>query len=100
MDEDRFLYYENEDGSKNDAPVHEEVMDDPAAGQYFALTLIQEYVQKGTPLEEAVDSFGDATIKEAFADGRLTPKVIDEVLLEANRLGDEEWEAEMAAEED
>lgn len=81
--EDRFLYYEDDQGNRSDNRVHEDVMDDPDANTFFAFTLIQEALELGLSLEDAVSRYGDDFIRHLFATGKLTPALINEATAES-----------------
>lgn len=77
---DRFFFYEDENGERQDADIHEPVLDNPAAQLLYTLRAIRGHVDDGHSLEEAAELFGDADLLEACTSGRLTLEDIDEAI--------------------
>ena len=70
--EDRFMYTVDDQGVKQDADVHNDVLDNVVAGQTFAVQVIYEHVKDGNDFVDAVALFGGDDLREALARGDLT----------------------------
>ena len=76
----QFFYYEDEEGVRQDADIHEEVLDNPVADLYYTLRTIRQHVDDGNSLEDAVALFGSDELREAYAEGKFTLDDVDEAL--------------------
>ncbi|CAM2007721.1 hypothetical protein [Acanthopleuribacter pedis] len=86
--EDRFLFYEDEDGRRSDKNIHEGIMDDEASETLNALEIIQDHLNEGGSLEDGVNLYGDPLLKKGFAEGIVTPQWIQQTLTELESIGE------------
>lgn len=76
----QFFYYTDTDGDRQDADIHEAVLDNPLADLFFMLTTIRQHVDEGHDFAEAVELFGNDQLRAAHTDGKLTLDDIDVAL--------------------
>lgn len=79
----RVFYARDENGVKQDAFIHEPILEDPDADLFYRLQVIRDHVDDGHSLEDAVDLFGGESMQQALANGQFTLADIDETLREA-----------------
>ena len=77
-DDERFLYYHDEEGRKRDDAVHEGFLSDPDSELFFQLSVIRDHVADGHSLDDAVALFGTEPIREAHRQGLLA-EALDEM---------------------
>ena len=75
-DDERFLYYHDEEGRKRDDAVHEGFLSDPDSELFFQLSVIRDHVADGHSLDDAVALFGTEPIRQAHQQG-LLPEALD-----------------------
>lgn len=72
MNEDnRFLYYVDENGQRRDDAIHEPFLNDPQRQTMFQLLVIRDHVEEGNSLDDAVALFGTDFIRQAHREGQL-----------------------------
>ena len=76
----KMFYYRDEDGTPQDADIHEEVLNNPLADLYFTLRNLRAHVDDGHTLEQALMLFGSEQLRQAYDDGKFTLAEIDEAL--------------------
>ena len=76
----QMFYARDDKGLKQDAWIHEPILEDSDADLFFRLQVIRDHVDDGHPLEDAVDLFGGEEMQRAFAAGKFTLDDIDATL--------------------
>ena len=64
---DNAFFYVDRDGKKQDASLHQELLDSPEAEEAIARAAIERQLEAGMSLEDAVLLYGTERMREAVA---------------------------------
>ena len=68
----RAFYTLDEKGQRQDAFIHDPILENADADLFFRLQVIRDHVDDGHSLEDAIDLFGGEAMQQAYAAGKFT----------------------------
>ena len=74
------FYVLDEHGQKQDAGIHDPLLENADADLVFCLEVIRDHVRDGASLEDAVALFGNEQATAALEDGSLTLETLAQAL--------------------
>ncbi len=86
------FFYLDEDGQKQDAQVHEPILDNEGAELLFVLQVLRDHVEEGNTPEDAIARFAPEGLRTAWDAGEVTWENILSALEEEESEDEEEDE--------